>query len=102
MVNDVKKGDVAKISYSPEEGVAITILYRDGHRTSSNREPNKSIAEYLLSQGVPQDKLPAIEVQGVSPSSSLLPTLGLLLGAGLIFALGFGLGRGSGDGKQRG
>ncbi len=79
VVNDVKKGDVAKISYSPEEGVAMTILYRDGHRASTNREPNKSIAEYLLSQGVPQEKLPAIEVQGVSPWSGLLGTLPFLL-----------------------
>ncbi len=79
VVNDVKKGDVAKISYSPEEGVAMTILYRDGQKASTNREPNKSIAEYLLSQGVPQDKLPAIEVQGVSPLSGLLGTLPFLL-----------------------
>ena len=79
VVNDVKKGDVAKISYSPEEGVAMTILYRDNHRASTNREPNKSIAEYLLSQGVPQEKLPAIEVQGVSPWSGLLGTLPFLL-----------------------
>ncbi len=102
VVNDVKKGDVVKISYHPDDGVVVTILYRDGQKASTSREPNKSVAEYLLSQGVPQDKLPAIEVLEPSLSSSLLAAVGLLLGAGLIFALGFGLGRASGDSKQRG
>jgi cell division protease FtsH len=82
VVADAKAGIVTEITVR-EESTNITVCYgpcKTGEQKTATREPgNTTMREYLTNAGVPEDKMPKINVEKASSWGQYIGILGFLL-----------------------
>jgi cell division protease FtsH len=82
VVADAKAGIVTEITVR-EENTNITVCYgpcKTGEQKTATREPgNTTMREYLTNAGVPEDKMPKINVEKASSWGQYIGILGFLL-----------------------
>jgi cell division protease FtsH len=82
VVADAKAGAITEITVR-EENTNITVCYgpcKTGEQKTATREPgNTTMREYLTNAGVPEDKMPKINVEKASSWGQYIGILGFLL-----------------------
>jgi len=93
VIADAKEGKISQIIYS-QDSDNIKVCYDkvstcNDYKTSTKESGTESLATYLRDNGVPQDKLPVIQVQPTSPWAGLLSTLTFIIPMGILILVFF-------------